>query len=169
MATRDAAGARRYVMSAVARYREHLDRSLGIFEETGVELGRSHILLSLAELELNGNDPGGARKQLERARELSERNHEIATLAKGHELIARAAEATGDRGTADSEFRLAISIFERAKLTEALIGCLDPAISSAMTPRISWQLSSQSTSDHQERPASTTRPSETEPPHTSAR
>jgi tetratricopeptide (TPR) repeat protein/DNA-binding XRE family transcriptional regulator len=104
--------------------REHLDRSLRIFEETGVELGRSHILLSLAELELNGNDPSGATKQLERARELSERNHENGTLAKGHELMGQVAEATGDRSIADSEFRLAIAIFEGANLTEPLIGCL---------------------------------------------
>ena len=35
-----------------AQAREHLDRSLGLFEETEIEIGRSNVLLSLCELSL---------------------------------------------------------------------------------------------------------------------
>jgi tetratricopeptide (TPR) repeat protein len=104
--------------------RDHLDRSLRIFEETGVELGKSHVLLSLAELELNCHDPDGARKRLEEARELSERNNENGNGGKAHELLGGVAELVGDIGMADREFGQAISILERAGLPEPLVGCL---------------------------------------------
>jgi tetratricopeptide (TPR) repeat protein len=104
--------------------REHLDRSLRICEETGVEVGKSYVLLSLAELELNGNDPEGARSRLLEACEVSERNNEQGSLGKSHELLGRLAESLGDRAMADREFVHAISIVERAGLPEPLVGCL---------------------------------------------
>ena len=104
--------------------REHLNSSLSIFEETGVELGKSHVLLSLAELELDGNDPDAARARLEEARALAERSNESGTLSKAHELIGRVAESIGDVATADREFVRAISILEQARLQEPLVGCL---------------------------------------------
>jgi tetratricopeptide (TPR) repeat protein len=104
--------------------REHLDRSLRICEESGVEVGKSYVLLSLAELELNGNDPDRARLRLLQARDVSERNNEQANLGKAHELLGRAAESLGDSAMADWEFVQAISIAERAGLPEPLVGCL---------------------------------------------
>jgi tetratricopeptide (TPR) repeat protein len=104
--------------------REHLDSSLSIFEETGVELGKSHVLLSLAELELDGNDPDAARTRLEEARELAARSNETGTLSKTHELLGRVAESGGETATADREFARAISILEHARLQEPLVGCL---------------------------------------------
>lgn len=104
--------------------REHLDRSLRIFEETGVELGKSHVLLSLAELELDGHDPDAAGRRLEEARALAERSNESGSLSKAHELLGRVAESRRNSATADREFGQAISILERAGLPEPLVGCL---------------------------------------------
>jgi tetratricopeptide (TPR) repeat protein len=104
--------------------REHLDSSLRIFEETGVELGKSHVLLSLAELEIDGDDPDAARRRLEEARALAERSNEKGSLSKAHELLGRVAESLGEGALADREFGTAISILERAGLPEPLVGCL---------------------------------------------
>jgi tetratricopeptide (TPR) repeat protein len=104
--------------------RDHLDHSLRIFEETGVELGKSYVLLSLAELELSCNDPDGARMRLQEARELSERHNENKNVGKSHELLGGIAESRGDTAMADWEFGQAISILERAGLREPLVGCL---------------------------------------------
>ena len=104
--------------------REHLDSSLRIFEETGIELGKSHVLLSLAELEFDGNDPDAARRRLEEARALAEKSHDRGSLSKAHELLGRVAESRGDNAVADREFRIAISTLETAGLPEPLVGCL---------------------------------------------
>jgi tetratricopeptide (TPR) repeat protein len=106
------------------RARDHLDSSLRIFEEAGVELGKSSILMSLAELELSCNDPDGARRRLEEARELSERNHETGNAGKAHQFLGGVAELRGDTVMADREFRQAISILDRAGLPEPLVGCM---------------------------------------------
>jgi tetratricopeptide (TPR) repeat protein len=102
--------------------REHLGSSLRIFEETGVELGKSHVLLSLAELEIEGHDPEAARRRLEEARALAETSNEMGSLAKAHELLGRLAESLHDRAMADREFVHAISVAERAGLPEPLVG-----------------------------------------------
>jgi len=104
--------------------REHLDSSLRIFEETGVELGKSHVLLSLAELEIDDNDPEAARRRSEEARDLAESSNESGSLSKAHELLGRVAESRGDAAVADREFRTAISILERVALPEHLVGSL---------------------------------------------
>ena len=104
--------------------REHLNSALGIFEETGVELGKSHILLSLAELELDNNDPDAARTRLEEARALAERSNESGTLSKAHELLGRVSESLGEVAAADREFARAISILENAGMQLPLVGCL---------------------------------------------
>jgi tetratricopeptide (TPR) repeat protein len=104
--------------------REHLDRALCIHDEIGIEAGKSHVLDSLAELELNGHDPEGARRWSEQAREIAERHHEMGNLGEAHTMLGRVAESEGDTATADREFGRAISVFERAGLTEHLVACL---------------------------------------------
>jgi tetratricopeptide (TPR) repeat protein len=104
--------------------REHLDSSLRIFEETGVELGKSHVLLSLAELEIDGNDPDAARRRLEEARDLAQRSDESGSLSKAHELLGRIAESRREEAIADREFTMAISIQGRVGLPEHLVGTL---------------------------------------------
>ncbi len=138
--------------------REHLDRSLRTFEETGVELGKSHVLLSLAELELDGHDPDAARRRLEEARALAERSNESGSLSKAHELLGRVAESLGDSAMADREFGQAISILERAALPEPLVGCL-----AAYAAVLEKRGDTQGALEHIKRAVTVTRPDLAEP------
>ncbi|HET7466804.1 MAG TPA: tetratricopeptide repeat protein [Candidatus Dormibacteraeota bacterium] len=105
--------------------REHLDRALQIFDESGVEVGKSHLLLSLAELELNGRDPDGARRFSLMARDVALRHQELGVVGKAHEIMGQAAEMSGNVALADSEFESAIAVLERSQhLTEHLVACL---------------------------------------------
>jgi tetratricopeptide (TPR) repeat protein len=133
--------------------REHLDRSLRICEETGVEVGKGHVLLSLAELELHGNDPEGARLRLVQACEVSERNNEQGNLGKAHELLGRLAESLGDSHIADREFVTAISILERAGLPQPLVGGL-----TAYATVLEERGDTQGALDHMKRAIKVTRP-----------
>ena len=105
--------------------REHLDRALRIYDESGVEVGKGHLLLSLAELELNGRDPDGARRYSLLARDVAVRHSELGVIGKAHEIMGQAAEMSGNFVVADLEFQAAISTLERsAHLTEHLVACL---------------------------------------------
>jgi tetratricopeptide (TPR) repeat protein len=105
--------------------REHFQRSLRLYEETGVEVGKGHLLLSLAELELNGRDPEGARRFSQMARDLAIRNSELGIIGKAHEIMGQAAELSGNFDLADREFQAAIATLERGShLTEHLVACL---------------------------------------------
>ncbi len=105
--------------------REHLDKALRIFDESGVEVGKGHLLLSLAELELNGRDPDGARRFSLQARDVALRHQEEGIVGKAHEIMGQAAEMIGNTALADSEFQAAISILERSgHLSEHLVACL---------------------------------------------
>jgi tetratricopeptide (TPR) repeat protein/DNA-binding XRE family transcriptional regulator len=103
--------------------REHLNRSLSICDEVGVEVGKSHVLLSLAELDLIGHDPDGARRRVEEAIELAETSNENATLGAGHQMLGQIAESLGHKGAADREFSVAIAFFGGAGLTDRLVTC----------------------------------------------
>jgi tetratricopeptide (TPR) repeat protein len=103
--------------------REHLNRSLSICDEIGVEVGKSHVLLSLAELDLIGRDPDGARRRVEEALDLAERSNENATLGEGHQMLGSIAESLGQEGVADREFGTAIVTLERSGLTDRLVTC----------------------------------------------
>jgi tetratricopeptide (TPR) repeat protein len=102
--------------------REHLNRSLTICDETGVDAVKSHVLLSLAELEINGHDPHGARKHLETARDLAEKSNEITSLGTAFELLGKLSDSANDSLAADHHFEAAIETFQRAGLSERLIG-----------------------------------------------
>jgi tetratricopeptide (TPR) repeat protein len=105
--------------------REHLDRALRIFDESGVDVGKGHLLLSLAELELNGRDPDGARRYSQLARDVAVRHSELGIVGKAHEIMGQAAEMRGDPAAADREFGAAIAVLERsAHLAEHLVACL---------------------------------------------
>ena len=105
--------------------REHLDRALRIYEDAGVELGKGHLLLSLAELELNGRDPDGARRFSLMARDLAMTHNESGIVGKAHEIMGQAAEMSGNFDLADREFESAIAVLERNDhLTEHLVACL---------------------------------------------
>jgi hypothetical protein len=104
--------------------REHLNRSLSICDEVGVEVGKSHVLLSLAELDLNGNDPDGARRRALEALALAEQAHENGNASAAHAIVGQAHEAMGQRGAADHEFATAIATLRHAGLTDQLVTCL---------------------------------------------
>jgi len=103
--------------------REHLNRSLSICEEVGVEVGKSHVLLSLAELDLGGNDPDGARRRALEALALAEQAQENGNVAAAHEILGHAAEAMGQRAAADHELAIAIATLRQAGLADQLVTC----------------------------------------------
>ncbi len=103
--------------------KEHLERSLDICEETGVEVGKGHVLLSLAELALNGGDPDGAGRRTREALELAERTRENAMIASAHEMFGQIADVQGNDRQADAAFATAIAMFESEKLADRLVTC----------------------------------------------
>jgi tetratricopeptide (TPR) repeat protein len=103
--------------------RAHLDRSLELAQETELEVGRSHVLLSLCELSLQEGNVEGARNMAEQALQLSERLHEGVNVAEAHTWLGRVAAEVGDTETVDAEFGMAISGFTELALTERLLRC----------------------------------------------
>ncbi len=103
--------------------REHLERSLGICDEVGVEAGKGHVLLSLAELALSGGDPEGARRRAREALRLAQKSNEGAMIAGAHESLGQIADVAGDALETDNEFGAAIAIFEDLNLADRLMTC----------------------------------------------
>ena len=103
--------------------RAHLDRSLELTHETDLEVGRSHVLLSLCELSLQEGNPEGARQMAEQALRLAESLHEGANVAEAHIWLGVVAAEVGDDQRVDSEFDLAIRGLTELGLTERLLRC----------------------------------------------
>lgn len=103
--------------------REHLDRSLGLFEETELEIGRSGLLLNLCELSLQeGNVENAAalaRQALDLATRLDERPH----MAEAHVWLGLVAERRADRVEVDREFTIALAELSKLDLEEHLLRC----------------------------------------------
>jgi tetratricopeptide (TPR) repeat protein/DNA-binding XRE family transcriptional regulator len=91
----------------------HLQRSLRLFEEADVEVGKANVVLSLAELALARRDVGTAERLGHEARELATRLKEYATVAEAHFWLAKVAEARGDEHAVDSEFAAAFEALGR--------------------------------------------------------
>jgi len=103
--------------------RVHLERSLDICDETGVEVGRGHVLLSLAELELDGGDPDGAGRRTREALSLAEKTRETAMAGEAHEMLGQIADELGQPREADKEFQTAIAILQTENLADRLVTC----------------------------------------------
>ncbi len=103
--------------------RVHLDRSLELSQETDLEVGRSHVLLSLCELSLREGNPEGARQMAEQALRLAERLHEGANVADAHIWLGRVAAELGDDDAVDTEFEVAIRGLTELGMTERLLRC----------------------------------------------
>lgn len=103
--------------------RTHLDRSLELTHETDLEVGRSHVLLSLCELNLQEGNPEGAREMAEQALRLAERLDEGANVAEAHIWLGRVAAEVGNEQTVDTEFGVAIRGLTELGMTERLLGC----------------------------------------------
>ena len=93
-----------------AKARPHLERSLRLFEETGVEPTRAHALLSLSELALAESQTLEAARLAHEALELANRLSEAGSVADAHIWLGRIAAAIGDHRTADAEFVAAFDV-----------------------------------------------------------
>jgi tetratricopeptide (TPR) repeat protein/DNA-binding XRE family transcriptional regulator len=93
-----------------AEARLHLDRSLRIFEETGVESDKAAVLLSLSELALAESDTEQAARLAREALDLATRVAQGATVASAHIWLGTIAEVQGDHSGADREFAQAFDL-----------------------------------------------------------
>ena len=105
-----------------ASARVHLERSLRIFEEEGVETGRSYTILSLCELEFDQADINQAEARANEALALASELGEHALKAEAHIWLGRIAARRGLHQEADSEFEAAFTAVQPlgsgARLTE---------------------------------------------------
>jgi tetratricopeptide (TPR) repeat protein len=101
----------------------HLHRALEICGDLGIEGGRAHVVLSLAELEIARGNGEDARSFLAEARALARRQKESMTLAFAHQLAGRLAATEGDDETTDREYRQALKLMAEARAGERLVQC----------------------------------------------
>lgn len=94
--------------------RRHLDRAVSIFEEQGIETGKSNILLSVAELEIAESHLDAATHTATRALDVAMRLGEMATAAEAHSILGRIAAQRGVDSDADREFETALATAEGA-------------------------------------------------------
>jgi tetratricopeptide (TPR) repeat protein len=92
----------------------HIERALRLFEEVGAESGKSHVLLSMAELALAKHQLDRAQHLAAEALELAARLGESATEAEAHFWFAQIAQARGDAQAADVEFAAALRDLDMA-------------------------------------------------------
>src|SRR6202171_704681 len=90
--------------------RSHLERSLRIFEETGVESDRAAVLVSLCELAFTESDRDGAARLAREAVDLATRVVQGATVAEARVWLGTIAAASGDQDAADGEFARAFDV-----------------------------------------------------------
>jgi tetratricopeptide (TPR) repeat protein/DNA-binding XRE family transcriptional regulator len=103
--------------------REHLDRSLSICEEIELEIGRSHLLLSLCELNLQEGNVPRAREYAHQALDLAEKLEERPNVAESHIWLGLAADRDRDDKAADHEFQLALAELTAIGAEERLLKC----------------------------------------------
>lgn len=106
-----------------AKAREHLDRSLGLHEETDLEIGRSLVLIGLSELCLAEGSVARAREFAHQALDLAERLEERPNVAEAHIWLALTADREGDHAATDHEFQLAIAELTAIGAEERLLRC----------------------------------------------
>jgi len=107
----------------LAAAERHLTNSLAHSVESGQERGRSHILLTLAELAIKRYNPDAAEADLERAVELATRHAEPLNLALAEMHRGHVAALRGDAVTTDRHFERALAQLQAAGSTERLIEC----------------------------------------------
>lgn len=101
----------------------HMERSLALCRQIGIERGQGHVLLSLAELHMIKSEHQPAGERIEAAKNLTRGLGEHATLALAHQLGGRVAEAAGDPDLSDREFGAALDILSRLDQPARLAGC----------------------------------------------
>lgn len=103
-----------------SRAEDAFHTALAHFEEAGIERAKSHVLLSLAELQLRTGRYGDGIATAKQAIALAEQLDERLALVKGHELIAQLHEQRGRHQAADREFGLALRILKTEGLQQRL-------------------------------------------------
>jgi tetratricopeptide (TPR) repeat protein len=103
--------------------RKHLNRSLDLHQKTHLEAGRSHVLLSLCELNLADHHYTQAREFAQQALVYAERLGEASTVAQAHIWLGRVAASLSEPDVADSEFERAIDQLTRIGEAERLLRC----------------------------------------------
>jgi tetratricopeptide (TPR) repeat protein len=105
----------------LAGAREHLERSLGLSDETDLQMGRSNMLLSLCELCLQEGNVDRAAEFAREALTLAEQLHEGANASEAHMWLGRIADKQGNHELTDQEFTLAIQGLEQLGRHERLL------------------------------------------------
>jgi tetratricopeptide (TPR) repeat protein/DNA-binding XRE family transcriptional regulator len=90
--------------------RGHLERSVRLFEEDGVEAAKAELLLSLSELALAESRLDEATRLANTALDLATRLSEGATVAEAHMWLGRIAAAHDAHRAADAEFAAAFDV-----------------------------------------------------------
>jgi tetratricopeptide (TPR) repeat protein/DNA-binding XRE family transcriptional regulator len=93
-----------------AKARGHLERALRLSDETGLEAGKSHVLLSLSELAVAESRLDEAARFANTALDLATRLSEGATVAEAHMWLGRIAAARDAHRAADAEFAVAFDV-----------------------------------------------------------
>ncbi|HXM58636.1 MAG TPA: transcriptional regulator [Candidatus Dormibacteraeota bacterium] len=101
----------------------HMERSLALCRQIGIERGQGHVLLSLAELHLVKGEHEQAADRIEAAKNLTRGLGEQATLALAHQLAGKVAAAAGDADLADREFAAALDLLRMLNQPARLAGC----------------------------------------------
>jgi tetratricopeptide (TPR) repeat protein len=92
----------------------HALSSLRQQEELGLVAGRAHVLMTLAETELERGELASASRYATLAAETAALAGELANEGEAHKWLARIASAAGDEMRTDTEFARAFEIFEAA-------------------------------------------------------
>lgn len=92
----------------MARAEEAFRTALAHFDEAGTERAKSHVLLSLGELQLKTGRHEDGIGTVKQAIELAKRLDEVMAQSTGHQLLAQLYERAGKRDLADKEFGIAI-------------------------------------------------------------
>lgn len=94
--------------------------ALAHLDEAGTERAKSHVLLSLGELQLNARRYEQGIAVVHEAIELAKQLDERLALGAGHQLLALLHERSGHREVADKEFGVAMRLFQREGLADRL-------------------------------------------------
>jgi tetratricopeptide (TPR) repeat protein len=103
--------------------RHNFEHALSQFEAIGLERRRSHVHLSIAELQLKLEDLDEAESAANTAMELAERFNERSSIGIAHQMLGRIAAARGQRARADAEFEQALTVLNEEGAEERVIEC----------------------------------------------
>ena len=107
----------------LASARRHLTRSLDLCEQTNLEIGRCHVLLSLCELNMADGRYADAQLFAKQALASALGQGEASSVAQAHVWLGRAASALNQSDVSDSEFEQAIEQLTRNGESVHLMRC----------------------------------------------